>query len=506
MIKKSIIYISVVLLSIFIQSCEKDVLDEQSGDIASVTNQYEEKVDIPEYNQSDPTHVIITTKNGKWTSSVLNNPDYKHFYIELGKYQDRYINLTASGTKKDRRTMSLYNGNNLHPASLSDDMVADVLFHFNGADYWTIDRMANLDRNVNPSMRFINGATHNIINRWHLRNFKYGAIIGPDCNYNTIQNSYINGASASALRTIDAIGLDIYTDVKESVIGTKFINNDIRNTTDGIQTTNQFRNLGKEDANFEGTIMDNNRIWRDGTSYTDSEGNPDPTGLYYYGENAINLKAGSDNPNNPMVITNNIMWGYSGIDLMSDRDQAAFVSQTSVKNVKMSNNIIAESLTAVAITSSSNWEFSNNIIYNISTKDPENKSRIIFYISGGKQLLIKNNTLVNTSIERQVSGWSLYMHPLAQNDTFKNNIFINTPKAGGSTDGHTFDNNWFYNSKGDLPSINTKKYDTATQAKMTDYTFTYERFTVHPKQKKLKGIITTKDSPHYKTAGSTIGD
>ena len=464
---------------------------------------YEERVVIPKYNPNDRSHVLITPNNGKWNRYVLNDPNKKHFYVKPGKYSSKYINLTRSGTKSSRRTMSLYNGNDLHPAALPDNQVANVWFNLDGADYWTIDRMANLDRNVNPSMRFINGATHNIINRWHLRNFKYGAIIGPNCNYNTIQNSYINGATASALRTIDAIGLDIYTDVKGSVIGTKLINNDIRNATDGIQTTNQQRRLSKTDANFEGTIIDNNRIWRDSDSYTDRNGNPDPKGGYLYGENAINLKVGSDNPQNPMIITNNIMWGYSGIDLMSMSAPTPFVSQTSVKNVKMSDNIIAESLTGATIMWSYNWEFERNIFYDISMEDPENKKRTILYVSISKQLILKNNTFVNTSTKRQDSGWSLYIHQQAQSDTFNNNVFVNAPKAGGTTSGHKFNNNWFYNTKESLPGKDEHR-SSATDRQMGDYTFAYERFTGKLKTKKLEGVVTTKNSPHFNSgAGSS---
>jgi hypothetical protein len=39
---------------------------------------------------------------------------------------------------------------------------------------------------------------------------------------------------------------------------------------------------------------------------------------------------------------------------------------------------------------------------------------------------------------------------------------------------------------------------------MKDYTFTYQRFTAKPKQKIIKGIVTTKASPHYGKAGSSL--
>ncbi len=475
-----------------------DVNETKESNMTTTDSIYLEEINIPKYDPNDPTHVLITVDNGKWTSSVLNDPDYKHFYIEPGNYITK-INLTASGTESERRTLSLYNGNNTHPASLSDDQVANILFHFDGADYWTIDRVANLDREVNPSMRFINGATYNIINRWHLRNFKYGVSIYPYCHYNTVQNSYINHAAESARSTIDAIALNIHTNRQKisETIGTKFINNDIRNATDGIQITRSI-DLFSHDVNFEGTIIDNNRIWVDSEIYADKSGVLNTNGHYFYTENAIDLKAGSENQNNPVTITNNIMWGYNKIDLASSRAGKPFTSHYGVRNVKMNHNIIADSMTGLILNSAEDWEFKNNIIQNIYTTG----SNFMLRMSQNKRVKVENNTLVNNT--PFLEGWSLYIHELAVDDVFKNNIFINTPKAGGDITGHVFDNNWFYNSRETLPNMNTKKYTTAEKAKMGDYRFTYDRFTANPKQKILKGIVATKNSPHYNKAGSEI--
>ncbi len=467
--------------------------------------QYEERVVIPKYNPNDPTHVLITPSNGKWNRYVLNDPNKKHFYVKPGKYANNNIGLTRSGTKNSRRTMSLYNGNNLHPAALPDNQVANVWFHFDGADYWTIDRMANLDRNVNPSLVFKNGATHNIVNRWHLRNFGYGVQIRENCHYNTVQNSYINHATEQSRRSRDAVALDIYVYNRGSVIGTKFVNNDIRNPTDGIQLTTMI-NGATNNADFAGTVIDSNRIWLDDTISTDVNGNLTPKGGYAYAENALGFKGASKDPKNPVIITNNIIWGYDRVDTKTKIPLAGLLSTHAPENVKMTDNIITDSMVGVRLgKNAQNWEFKRNVISNIHLKDPEDKPNLsMLLLTECSNNIIKENMFINNAANSQGSGWAIFMHKTSKNNTLQGNVFINTTRSGGVFRGHTFDNNWFYKAPDRLPSGQKHHFVTATAAKMGDYTFEYERFTKKPKRKTLKGIVTTKNSPHYGKAGYTI--
>ena len=68
---------------------------------AASQSQYEMSIDIPTYDPNDPTHILITESNGKWSSSNLNSSAYKHFYIEPGKYHTK-ITLTADGSENKR--------------------------------------------------------------------------------------------------------------------------------------------------------------------------------------------------------------------------------------------------------------------------------------------------------------------------------------------------------------------------------------------------------------------
>ncbi len=489
---------------------------------SSITNPdslYLEEVHIPKYDINNPTHVLITTSNEMWTSSVLNDPNYKHFYVAPGTYGDAtkshydpiYKVLTTSGTEEDRRTISLYNGNDTHPASLPDDQVANVAFRLTGASYWTIDRMANLDRNTKWSLAMKLSSNNNIINKWHLRNHGYGVTLQSGSSYNTIQNSYINHATDSSRRSHDAIGLQAAIDNKGTPsVGNKFINNDIRNATDGIQLTWNY----SANSNFEGTIIDSNRIWFDQDAYVDRDGKQDPNGEYTNAENLMDIKAGSTNANSPVIITNNIMWGLKTSHPVGQDNNQILSSGTAIvfhgasQNIRLDSNVVFDVQTGINIGqdkgfgNGENIKLVDNIFYNINKSNPEDFDYMLAIANlSANNLLMKNNTIIRNFTSSSGSGNAIYTKAPS---IIKNNLLIDTKNTNNAT-ASTVEDNWFYNANENFTTdSNSLFYDNATQARMSDYTFTYERFTKVPKQKILKGIITTKESPHYKKAGSNI--
>ena len=100
-------------------------------------NQYLEEVVIPPYDALDPTHLLITTVNGGWTQTNFDEgTPYRHFYMEAGDYGTTKINIEAVGTIRGEYTLSLHNGNDIHPASLLDAEQANCFFELRG-NYWT---------------------------------------------------------------------------------------------------------------------------------------------------------------------------------------------------------------------------------------------------------------------------------------------------------------------------------------------------------------------------------
>lgn len=499
---------------------------------AFAASKYLEPVNIPVYNAGDPTHVLITPSNNKWTESVLNNSSYKHFYVTPGVYSNTVLRIKTSGTSGSRRTLSLYTpGNDRHPAAMADNEVASVNFGLFGASYWTIDRMANLDRGTVGSRvlkLYDDGsayATHNIINRFHGRNAYYGVSIQPFCSFNTIQNSYINGAVHEG-RLHGAVGIAIANSRVSGTVteGVKIINNDIRNYTDNIQI------IKSATISAPNLIIDSNNLWHDSEIYTNGNYAGDGyggTGIYEdqyaIAEQLIDLKSGSDEADKPVLITNNKLWGVRQADPETGDSSSdysiygvALITSYDVKNIHIENNIIFDSqYGANTLNLKSGSTFNNNIIYDIgkyNPPDPEDG-----YPSGRAPYSVRcvldddtpynNNTFIDYfKNDITNSGNAVTIPSGATGLSFDNNLFINTADTSNKNpSGSSINNNWFYNHSSDkLNGTNEQIYSTAGEAKMNNYSFQYERFTANPKTKILYGVITTASSPHYEKAGSSI--
>ncbi len=483
-------------------------------------SRYEEPFTIPPYDPHNATHLLITPSNGKWRSELLNSSAYQHFYITPGAYHTK-INLTASGTRDKRRTLSLYNGNDKHPAALPDTQVADVRLYFKGASYWIVDRMAILDTTLPYVVHIQDNATHNIINRLHAKNYTYGIVILPFCHYNTVQNSYMNHMTHAGRMSDDvAIALASSNIVGTRTEGTKIINNDIRNANDGIQLVVSAA-LTANDVSYPGTIIDSNRIWMDGDVYTNGDyavHGYNPNGAYMIGENALDLKTGSDDPKQPILITNNIMWGYQRVDTTpqgsySGGSGQAIVVHYGVYNMKINNNIVTHSQRALGIAaleeggppySARYGEITHNIFHNLNTVNPEDDRTYGMYIYNSTEVRIANNTFVDIALNSQGQGY-FFNYENTTESPFVNNVIINT-SGSRSSFGNRVDNNFYYNTHNiRFDETNKHLFSDSKEANMGDYTFAYERFTNHQKYKTLKGVLTTKTSPHATKAGSSIG-
>ncbi len=474
-------------------------------------SKYEERVVIPKYNPNDPTHVLITPSNGKWNRYVLNDPNKKHFYVKPGKYHTR-INLTRSGTKNSRRTMSLYNGNNKHPASLPANQVADVRLYFKGASYWVFDRLVSLNDTSLNNFGFSNRASHNILNRFHLKNYFQGLRIKPFCSFNTIQNSYFDHMThAGRMDDNVAIAL-LHNNIRGAVTeGTKIIKNDIRNANDGIQLV-VAGNLTPLDISFPNTVIDSNNIWMDGDVYTNGKyttSGYNKSGQYMIGENAIDLKGGSLNASKPVRITNNRLWGYQRGDksingyLTSGPGTPMVIHRKDNQNIRIEQNIIFDSERTIGMIDVEDCQIVNNIFTQINKINPENEHTYGLFVYRSKNVKIEKNTFANIYANAQGGGY-FFNYNKTINSPFIHNVVISSPGTR-SNYGNTVNDNYFYNTRNvHFNGTNDHIFSTQSAAKMTDYTFIYERFTAHPKHKTLKGVITTKNSPHYGKAGAVL--
>jgi len=471
-------------------------------------NTYLETVTIPTYDSGDSSHLLITEANGKWTSTNLNSSTYKHFYVEAGDYSSSSITLTVDGTENDRRSISLYNGNDTHPASLATEDQADIRIVFNNADYWDIDRMSFLSTPSSDVDWFYSGSSYNTLNRIHIKDYYYGIRILHLCHYNTIQNSYFNEMTLAG-RKNDNVGLALTTaDQGDNthIYGTKVINNDFKNANDAFQAVKATNAQGVE---YDGTVIDSNRMWVTTDTYTDGSGNHTTSGLYSYSENAIDIKAGSDDENNEFIVTNNMCWGYRKTDA-TDSSLSSAGSAINIhfgaENIKINSNIIFDSNRGIVLSGLDGFSFTldggeitNNILHDVGFEVSGTEGKMLS-LNDVRDTVFGNNTFVQTNSCTWIDKDSD-----CQDIDVEYNVIIDCGTETGGETGITADHNHYYDtSRGDLTGTNDVTYPTVAEANMADYYFEYERFTTSPKNKTLTDVCTTSSSPHYGVAGSDI--
>ncbi|MDN3641065.1 hypothetical protein QWY87_00005, partial [Lutimonas halocynthiae] len=472
---------------------------------------YEESINLPIYDSGNTTHRLIQN-NGDWID--INNESFKHFFVEPGDYSGvsryGYVKLTANGSSSNKRTIQLYNGNDLHPGKLNQAQLAKIGFKVTG-DNWIIDRMAYWDRTESYVDQIEIHGSHNIINRYYTLNCNSGGIIiYPGASYNTVQNSYIERTDISLFNDT-MLGFGITNDDLNiaNCIGNKFIQNETYNLNDGLQLVKTGNN-NQTGVNFEGTIIDSNNFYIDSTVYTDGSGNHDPNGNFCYAENALDFKAGSLNPDNPMIISNNYMAGYRIADETNSGLRAngdAITMHFNVGNFILDGNIIADSNYGLGASGARggyairNATISNNIFTNIKG--------FTLYIYDSDNVSIINNLLKNVS-HSFGNSWNLRNVNIDSDYSmnFENNLTVNSRGAtnyDGRLTVERSNNEWFSAPNMELNHPSDIEHNTDPTLDYKDAIITIGKFTRNPTQIVISKVIK-KDSqePVNANAGSDV--
>ncbi|WP_415407813.1 hypothetical protein ACLHDG_04590 [Sulfurovum sp. CS9] len=308
------------------------------GTVPGEISSYLEPVNLPKCDANNP-EVQFIRNNADW--QTINSSSKRIFCVSPGNYKSLgNIKLTANGTAEKRRYIILNNGNDTHPGKLNDSELANYKLKFK-ASYWTVDRCAIInDGGYVVTME--TGASYNILNRMYTRDVGSSVSIRDNAHNNTIQNSRFEdqrdpGYDGSVCIQIQAWGTNYF-----QVHNTKVINNEFYNQNDGFQivrgAVSNYR-TAYQDGNAEGTIVDSNHFYKD----------------VPYMENAIDIKCGSDNPNNPVIISNNYMWGYRQhpdyVPGSYGPGVSAIQGHYSPKNIHIINNVFFDCETAINIGS-----------------------------------------------------------------------------------------------------------------------------------------------------------
>jgi len=328
---------------------------------------------IPNCDQNRPD-VLFIKNNQDWDQ--INSTSKRIFCVYPGDYSSRGdIVLTADGSKHSRRYILLYNGNNTHPKDLKQSQMANVRLRFDGANYWVVDRMSSISARGTYSFYFTNNSTNNILNRVFTKNM-YGAVrILNGSHNNIIQNSFIENMTKDGLKN-DGVCIGLAETGRRTIriYNTRILNNVIKNCNDGIQLVR----YGSQEVDFQGTVIDGNWIFIEPELYTDCAGNSSPTGRCAQAENAIDLKGGSPRGDKPILISNNVMFGFRKSDKTnSSRNDhgAAVISHFGANNIIFKNNVILNSDGGFHASDKREFDFSlgnsaieNNIFFNIGVK------------------------------------------------------------------------------------------------------------------------------------------
>lgn len=449
-------------------------------------NQYLEPVNIPLYTGAADQLIITTAMSIATIEGHMNGGTYQHFYIEAGDYGYTPAEITLDGGSGDgeRRTISAYNPLNptdeTHPGLMAENELSQLRLYFNDASYWDVDRLGFVGGVDFATFRY--GSSFNTINRMYTDDCSRSIWVRAACHNNTIQNSRFNAMSrAGRISDTVCISLHDWTDIN-TIMNTKIINNEIRNQNDGIQLVRADQTHINDG---QGTIIDSNDIWLDNTIYTDGSGNLDPNGLYTEAEDAIDLKYGSLNASNPVVITNNHMWGFrktDGTEHLSGSNGNCIGVHYGVGNCVIENNVFFDAPEATTSGDNNIHQYSmydssisNNIYY--SCGDFGNSwyvTKSIVMADGNNNMVIENNTIVDCREE--------VMYTTATyNSTFRYNVIINQglPGYAGTVTG-TF-----------VTTPNTE-YTTAealAAGYTGDYVFTMDKFTNSPSEVTIPNVL-----------------
>lgn len=431
-------------------------------DYSKIDKEYRAKsINIPTCDANNPKVAFIRNQED-W--KIINDNSKKILCVKPGMYHKSAVIIkNNSGTKEEPKYIILDNGNNEHPAKLPTSQIASVDLHFENSHYWVVDRMASLNsRSVYDAPILLKNSSNNIINREFTNGSSGGVLIRKGSHNNTIQNSRFQNMSKIGLQEDRVCILFLPTKGFSEIKNTHILYNELHNCNDGIQPL-----WGQGmDINYEGTVIYGNDISVGSNMYTDCHGNYDKNGKCSYSENAIDMKAGSKNPDNKILIKKNRLWGFRKADETATKMQdpgAAVVVHYGAENIVISDNIIFDSARGIQIDDKSvakhailDSEISDNYICNILEYP--------LVVNEAKNILVSQNTVINSPNK----FWLVLTR--SKDISVTNNKIINS------------NNRLYTQNSQSIKEVNSMKYDKAVGANLDDLEFITDKYTNNPRK------------------------
>lgn len=436
--------------------------DNQSNNIRNEHGEYKVKpINIPVCDANNPK-VVFIEKQSDWQS--INDSSKRIFCVKPGTYhKGKIIIKNNSGTKKNPKYIILDNGNNEHPAKLSTNQIASVDLHFENSNYWIVDRMSSIgSRSVYDAPIHLKNSSNNIINREFTDGSSGGILIQNGSDNNIIQNSRFQNMSKIGVKEDRVCILFLPIKGFNEIKNNQILYNELYNCSDGIQPL-----WGQGiDVNYEGTVIYGNDISVDSNIYTDCHGNYNKNGKCSYSENAIDMKAGSKNPNNKILIKKNRLWGFRKADETGSKIQdpgAALVVHYGAANIIITDNMIFDSARGIQIDDKS---VANHAILDSQITD-NYISNIFEYplvVNEAKNILVSNNSIINSP-----NNFWLVL-------TRSKDILVTNNKVVNSS------NNLYKQKTQRIKEENTVKYRSISRANLNNLEFTTDIYTNSPRK------------------------
>ncbi len=520
-----------MLIAVYLTGCLNQTYNTDTPDNDNKYAQYitdgvadkSEHVTIPEFERTDTNVQIIETEAD--FRNTINDPDKNIFLIKPGidytpspyypynpsnnqrvaGNENSPIEITASGTAGQRRYILLDNGNETPPAALPKTQLARYRLKMINANYWYIDRMAYW-KEINPwgKMLVLINSSNNVIHMPLLEDTQTGIDLRDNSSNNIIQFMRAQKTQWSVDERVlyDAAAVQTTHDVDiEDSINNKLVHSELMNYVDGFQVVRGYgAYTPSAQINAEGTLIWDNDIYITSMLYTNGDGVQDANGNRAFAENAIDLKTGSLNPSNPIVIRHNRLWGYRSADNtyshLSDTGNA-IVAHYDVGYIEFEDNMIFDSEYGMVAGSPlgdgrplRDSMIRNNVIHDIGS------CAIAFTGSLNADLGIYDSA-TNVTVDNNFfakTGDNVYRIYNANGLTIENNTFADSPDMyfadfayfpKHTSNDVTVTDNIFYNMTGTVPSYATASGNTVLTQEV-DYSlyivpFTTDTLTAAPR-------------------------
>lgn len=447
------------------------------------TVNYGKEVTLPSCDASDALR--ISTVAGL---AQIENSSYRVFCIQPGDYRS-YGTLAigaTSGTEDAPKVIRLENtaladSDEIFTVNMSQ-MARMPAVDIRNTSHWILNRLT-WDNTSGMPIRMA-GAEDIVIDRIRLENNSRGIEFQHGTHDSYIQNSYIgaqvipqgsgnDGVCIAFIGHYRQVNLGGNIDYSYAVVarGNHIVNNEIFNCNDGIQAV--WMPQYAIEPSFPGTVMAGNDIYIDSRVYTNCYGALDSNGLCAYTENAIDLKAGSLDASDPMLIFDNKMWGWRDTDSAyntpaNSHGTAISTHFNPVQNVQIYENIMWDIPSAVGFTRGSKDSIiRDNIIKDVTGEGHNSGIGIVIYsdpydydapgdygnVSG---MTVEKNHIINTdapwlsmsatntsvscNVVANGGDWTALTGPWATGVTTGNSTYYNTNPGGlsnGSDSIHT---------------------------------------------------------------------